>query len=175
MVSAVTGAAPFFWIMIPSTPVHSAVLMIAPKLRTSESWSSNRKRGVVLVSNVFSTNSSTVLCKPVQFFNGDIGRANTVFADQRFHIPGKIALKAFLDKNLVYGFIGFYSFNYSPDAIDLFCVLHGVKVNKKTTLFRVVFTSKLWLPTYSAQRITVKGPPADSPTPDSNRSSSFGP
>jgi len=39
IVSPVTGAPPFFWIIMASTPVHSAVLMIAPKFRTSLSWS----------------------------------------------------------------------------------------------------------------------------------------
>jgi hypothetical protein len=36
-----------------------------------------------------------------------------------------------LYKNLVYGLIGFYSFNNCPDAINLFGVLHGAKVENK--------------------------------------------
>ena len=35
-VSPFTGAEPCFWTMIPSTPVHSAVRMMAPKLRASD-------------------------------------------------------------------------------------------------------------------------------------------
>ncbi len=35
IVSPFTGAPPFFCIIMPFTPVHSAVLIIAPKLRTS--------------------------------------------------------------------------------------------------------------------------------------------
>ncbi len=35
-VSPFTGAAPCFPIIIPVTPVHSAVLMIAPKLSASD-------------------------------------------------------------------------------------------------------------------------------------------
>ena len=35
-VSPFTGAEPCFWIIIPSTPVHSAVRIIAPKLRASD-------------------------------------------------------------------------------------------------------------------------------------------
>ena len=34
-VSPFIGAPPLFCMIIPSTPVHSAVLMMAPKLRTS--------------------------------------------------------------------------------------------------------------------------------------------
>jgi hypothetical protein len=35
-VSPFTGAEPAFCTMIPFTPVHSAVLMMAPKLRASD-------------------------------------------------------------------------------------------------------------------------------------------
>ena len=39
IVSPLTGALPLDWITIQSTPVHSAVLTIAPKFRTSDNWS----------------------------------------------------------------------------------------------------------------------------------------
>ncbi len=57
-VSPLTGAPPFFWMMIPETPVHSAVLMMAPKLRTSLNWSNKRNKGTLPDSITDATNSS---------------------------------------------------------------------------------------------------------------------
>ena len=57
-VSPFTGAEPCFWIMIPSTPVHSAVLMMAPKLRASDNWSKIRNKGFLPVSITLSTKVS---------------------------------------------------------------------------------------------------------------------
>lgn len=53
-VSPFTGAEPVFWTIIPFTPVHSAVLIMAPKLRASESWSRIRNSGVLPLSITFS-------------------------------------------------------------------------------------------------------------------------
>ena len=57
-VSPFTGAPPFFWIIIPSTPVHSAVLIIAPKFLTSLNWSKSKNKGSFLVSMVSEINCS---------------------------------------------------------------------------------------------------------------------
>lgn len=57
-VSPFTGAEPVFWTMIPSTPVHSAVLIIAPKFRASLSWSRIKNKGVLPLSTTLSTKVS---------------------------------------------------------------------------------------------------------------------
>ena len=56
--SALIGALPWVGIIIPSTPVHSAVRIIAPKLRTSLIWSNSRKRGILFWFKTVSINSS---------------------------------------------------------------------------------------------------------------------
>jgi len=54
MVSAFIGALPLCWIIMPLTPVHSAVLIIAPKFLTSDIWSKIKNRGVGVFSKLFS-------------------------------------------------------------------------------------------------------------------------
>ena len=58
IVSAFIGALPPCWIIIPLTPVHSAVLMMAPKFLTSEIWSKSKNRGGVFFARLVSINSS---------------------------------------------------------------------------------------------------------------------
>ena len=53
-VSPFTGAEPDFWIIIPFTPVHSAVRIIAQKLRASEIWSNTKKNGFLPFSRMVS-------------------------------------------------------------------------------------------------------------------------
>ena len=54
MVSAFIGALPLCWMIIPFTPVHSAVLMMAPKFLTSDIWSKIKNRGVLVFSKLVS-------------------------------------------------------------------------------------------------------------------------
>ena len=62
-VSPFTGADPCFWIMIPFTPVHSAVLIIAPKLRASDNWSKIKNKGFLPFSKEASKAPSTRVSK----------------------------------------------------------------------------------------------------------------